>query len=147
MLGIEVGSASGIVEVAIQSYRARKITTPALWANLKLHSVQLRDLESPDVEELTSLRRRIPWKRLWEPVYSWQDPSACRNDEWTNCLRTADTRGFMNFMVQAERENWPATSNSDGPRFSDFEYALVLARFIREKVSRLQRPFVYRVWE
>ena len=147
VVGDEVGDEKGIVKIAIQAYRDRKITAPTLWATLKLHSVQLADLKTLDARESTSLRLKLPWERLWEPVYTWQDSSAFRNDEWTNCLKTPDTRRFMNFLVQAERENWPATSTPDGPRFSDFEDGIVLARLVRKKASRLQRPFVYRVWE
>jgi hypothetical protein len=29
---------------------------------------------------------------MWQPIYSWQDKSACADDEWTNCLGVATSK-------------------------------------------------------
>jgi hypothetical protein len=150
---VEVDDISGLVAVAARAFLDRRITAATLWTVVKLHSAKPGDWLGLDSKQSRAIDSALPWHRLWEPIYSWQDERACSDDDWTNCLGVSDTRRFADFVMQAYRENWGAvllgeeSQPHSARRFRDFPGCVLLAKSMRRKLTGLQRPCVYRTWE
>jgi hypothetical protein len=151
--GFSIHDTDDLVNGCVDAYLNHKIAIVDLWPVLKLHSVKLGEVTAPwlDADARLALRTQLPWKEFWKPVYSWQSTSACRNDNWTNCLSTADTLRFVKLILRAERENWPmsASPTRNGLHFlhfRDLPDAADIADTAKKVMSRFVRPFVYREW-
>jgi hypothetical protein len=153
IFSVELDDISGLISVAARAFLDRRITAPTLWTVAKLHSAKFDEWLRLDSTESKPIDSALPWHRMWQPIYSWQDKSACADDEWTNCLGVADTRRFAHFVMDAHRENWlaaPLAESSEAPksgRFRDFPDCVILAKSVNRRLAKLQRPCVYRVWE
>jgi hypothetical protein len=148
---VEVKDAFGVIAVALNAFLTKRISGPTLWSVVKLHSVV--DLASLQLsrDQIKTITTALPWHRMWEPIYKWQGKNAFKNDEWTNCLRVADTRRFASFLAEAYRENWEESSirQSNGEsvkRFRDNPSSVILAKSLR-RLNKLERPYVARTWE
>ena len=152
IISLELDDISGLISVAARAFLDRKITASTLWAVAKLHSAKFDNWLQLDSKQSKCIDSALPWHRMWQPIYSWQDKRACTDDEWTNCLGVADTRRFTRFVMDASRGNWAAAplaerSRAQSPgRFRDFSDCVVLAKSIDRKLAKLRRPCVYRVW-
>jgi hypothetical protein len=154
IFSVELSDISGLIAVASRAFLDRRIGTATLWTVAKLHSSKLSDRLRLDSKQAKSIESALPWRRMWEPIYSWQNERACIDDEWTNCLGVSDTRRFADFVMSAHRENWSAVpldeeshERREVRRFRDFADCVVLARVLRRKLASLRRPCVYRMWE
>ena len=153
IISLELDDISGLISVAARAFLDRKITAATLWAVAKLHSAKFDNWLQLDSKQSKCIDSALPWHRLWEPIYSWQDERACSDDDWTNCLGVSDTRRFADFVMQAYRENWGAvllgeeSQPHSARRFRDFPGCVLLAKSMRRKLTGLQRPCVYRTWE
>ena len=150
--GLEVADISGLLAVAVRAFIEERIKPATLWSVAKLHSSDFRDWVKLGSNEAKVIDRALPWHLMWQPIYQWQGQGAARSDEWTNCLGVSDTRRFLGFVGKAYRENWPASPLPDSEQeqkksFCDFPDCVVLARSIKRKIHRLERPCVYRMWE
>jgi hypothetical protein len=153
IFSIEVDDISGLISVAARAFLDRRITAPTLWTVAKLHSAQFAEWVRLDSTESKRIDSALPWHRMWQPIYSWQDKRACADDEWTNCLGVDDTRRFARFVMDAYRGNWTAAPIAERPkahksgRFRDFSDCVILANSMDRNLAKLRRPCVYRAWE
>ena len=53
----------------------------------KLYSVDFGNWVKLKSNELKTIQSALPWERMFEPIYRWQDETACLNDEWTKLSR------------------------------------------------------------
>ena len=152
IVSAELRDISGLIAVAARAFLDRRITAATLWTVAKLHSAKFDDWLRLDSKQSKAIDSALPWRRMWQPIYSWQDRRACTDDEWTNCLGVADTRRFARFVMDAYRANWGAAplaqsgAQSSG-RFRDFSDCVSLAKSMSRQLAKQRRPCVYRVWE
>ncbi len=153
IISVELDDISGLISVAARAFLDRRITAPTLWAVAKLHSTNFDEWLRLDSEQSKAIDSALPWHRMWQPIYSWQDKRTCTDDGWTNCLGVADARRFTRFVMDAYGGNWAAAplaersgAQSSG-RFRDFSDCVTLAKSMSRKLAKLRRPCVYRVWE
>ncbi len=149
MFEVNLRRTSAVTSIATRAFLDKRIMGSTLWAVLKLHNVQVEDRLRMDAKRARIIEA-LPWTRIWEPIFNWQDEQACLADESTNCLSVAQTIRLNKFVQQAYRENW-STLNSDqeiGPQdtgtFRDFQDCVTLAKAMGKSFLRLQRPCVYR---
>jgi hypothetical protein len=149
---IETRDVGDLISVAACAFLGRRITAARLWTVAKLHSVQFDEWVVLDAIQSKTIKSALPWQRMWEPIFSWQDENACLGDEWTNCLNVAQTRRFIDFVLLAYRENWSALHQIDEPissglrNFRDLPDCVLLAKSIERRVAKMQRPCVFRIW-
>lgn len=152
IFSVEINDISGVISVAARAFLDQRISVATLWTTAKLHSVDFGNWVKLKSNELKTIQSALPWERMFEPIYRWQDETACLNDEWTNCLGVTQTHLFANFIDKAYRENWstcmqPGKRNgAETSRFRDFPDSVLLARSMRHRFRKLQRPCVYRMW-
>jgi hypothetical protein len=145
---VEVHNVTGLLTVAEQAFISKRISLATLWSVYKLHSIGREEgWQGSELSE--SVKRLLPWRRLWEPIYDWQGKQF-KDDEWSNCLGIADTRRFVSFVLQAYSENWPAAPkpNSNGKIEVCFRDEPNCARLASSlvRVKKLTRPSVFRTW-
>lgn len=136
----EAWDATPVVRTAVRAFMDRRISARDLWAVVKLHSIAQRELGP-------ARGATLPFKRLWDPVYAWQGPDSFKGDEWTNCLKAGDTLRFVRFLSRAHKENWPIGGGKRPQGFRESEAVAELVTIATDRVPRMTKPFVYRVWE
>jgi hypothetical protein len=89
-----------------------------------------------------------------KPIFSWQSDEAL--GEGYNVLRTADSRRFVDFLMRAGDENWPAPRIKRDvksrlqfppdatPRFRDVNLTRELTRQVKRPRNRFARPCALR---
>jgi len=153
LVSVELDDISGLISVAARAFLDRRITAATLWTVAKLHSVKFDDWAQLDSKQSKAINSALPWHRMWQPIYSWQDKHACADDEWTNCLGVDNTRRFVRFVMDAYRGNWTAAPIAErskahkSGRFRDFSDCVILAKSMDRNLAKLRRPCVYRAWE
>ena len=147
----------GLLAAAVDAYLAGRAGVAALRAVLKLHRItDPRTFLVLTPHESTVLRSGFPAVfHVQEPIYSWLGPYWDDGERWTNALNVVETRAFVTFVIRAWEENWPCprikTTDlepvSRQSRFRDFELHQALASAVGNRVTRWQKPCVFRRWE
>src|SRR5262249_12935957 len=104
--------------------------------------------------EREHLEQGMGYGAVEKPLFRWHSDD-CLGDGY-NLLGPADSRRFIDFLVRAGDENWPAPRISANvqqeleltdkatPRFRDVRLTRELSAQVRKKRNRFARPFVLR---
>jgi hypothetical protein len=145
-----------LLAAAVDAYLNQRAGVAAFRAVFKLHCVtDPGSFLKLNRHELTTLRVAFPAAfQVQEPIYSWLGPYWDDGEHWTNGLNVAETRTFVAFVIRAWEENWPCprikgmelNPFSEQSRFRDFGLHKALASAARRRVTRWQKPCVFRQW-
>lgn len=142
-----------LLAAAVDAYLTRRAGVAALRAVLKLHCADPGNYLRLNRRESAALRDAVP-ALFQEKIYSWLGPYWLEGEQWTNGLNVAETRAFVAFVIRAWEENWPCPRIrdmtrepfSDQSRFREFKLHKVLASSARRRVTKWQKPCVFREW-